>query len=141
MHQNFCLKIRIKKRFQNTKILTLELDRCLIKTQGKTKFEKNITERTETVRQEKSDAEQTRDFINIFQTKLRKKKKKNIDMKLFNKYFTYKTPDEMLQTLYNSKSINENINILKSAMDNFEYFAERNMKRCQKMLIKNKLKY
>lgn len=66
MHQNFCLKIRIKKRFQNTKILTLELDRCLIKTQGKTKFEKNITERTETVRQEKSDAEQTRDFINIF---------------------------------------------------------------------------
>ena len=62
-------------------------------------------------------------------------------MKLFNKYFTYKTPDEMLQTLYNSKSINENINILKSAMDNFEYFAERNMKRCQKMLIKNKLKY
>ena len=66
MHQNFCMKIRIKKRFQTTKILTLELGRCLIKTQGKTKFEKNITERTETVRQEKSDAEQTRDLINIF---------------------------------------------------------------------------
>ena len=62
-------------------------------------------------------------------------------MKLFNKHFTYKTPDEMLETLYNPKSINENINILKSAMDNFAYFAERNMKRCQKMLIKNKLKY
>ena len=53
MHQNFCLKIRIKKRFQNTKILTLELDRCLIKTQGKTKFEKNITEKTKKKKKKK----------------------------------------------------------------------------------------
>ena len=53
MHQNFCLKKGGKKRPQNMKILTLELDQCLIKVTGRQeKFEKSITERTKLKRQQ-----------------------------------------------------------------------------------------
>ena len=37
-----------------------------------------------------------------------KEEQKNIDMRLFSKYFPYKRPGRMLQTLYNSKSKADN---------------------------------
>ena len=54
-----------------------------------------------------------------------KEEQKNIDMKLFNRYFTYKTPDEMVQALYNSNSKTENNTILSPIMNNFDYFAKK----------------
>ena len=54
-----------------------------------------------------------------------KEEQKNIDMKLFNRYFTYKTPDEMVQALCNSNSKTENNTILSPIMNNFDYFAKK----------------
>ena len=44
---------------------------------------------------------------------------------LFNRYFSYKTPDEMVQALYNSKSKTENNSIWIPIMDNFDYFVKK----------------
>ena len=54
-----------------------------------------------------------------------KEEQKDIDMKLFNRYFTYKTPDEMVQALCNSNSKTENNTILSPIMNNFDYFAKK----------------
>ena len=54
-----------------------------------------------------------------------KEEEKNIEMKIFNRYFTYKTPDEMVQGLCNSNSKTENNTILSPIMNNFDYFAKK----------------
>ena len=57
-----------------------------------------------------------------------KEEEKNIEMKIFNRYFTYKTPDEMVQGLCNSNSKTENNTILSPIMNNFDYFAKKTEK-------------
>ena len=51
------------------------------------------------------------------------KEQKNIDMRLSSKYFPYEWPDEMLQTLYVSKSKADNYSIVSSIYGSFDYFA------------------
>ena len=46
-------------------------------------------------------------------------------MKLFKSYFTYETPDEMVQALYNSKSKIENNSILSPIINKFDYFSKK----------------
>ena len=52
--------------------------------------------------------------------KLIKEEQTNIDMRLFKKYFPYRTPDKMAQVLYNSKSKAGNhseVNLIFSGFD------------------------
>ena len=44
-------------------------------------------------------------------------------MRLSSKYFPYEWPDEMLQTLYVSKSKADNYSIVSSIYGSFDYFA------------------
>ena len=46
-------------------------------------------------------------------------------MKLFKIYLTSKTPDEMVQALYNSKSKIESNSILSPIINKFDYFAKK----------------
>ena len=89
----------------------------------KTKFEKYIAERTKLIKKKKSDDGQTNNFIDFLEQI--KEAQNNIDMKLFNSYFSYKTPDEMVQTFYNSKSKIKNNKTLGPIINNFDYFAKK----------------
>ena len=53
-----------------------------------------------------------------------KEEQNTIDIKSFNKYFPYKRPDKMLQTLYNSKSKADNYDKVSSIYGSFHYFAD-----------------
>ena len=119
------IKIFFKKKLFD---LTIEIYKKLILEEQKLKFEESTVERVklkneraeeekETGRREKFDYEQAKEFLNFL--------KENIGMKLFNKIFKYKAPDEMLQVLQNSKGKNENISILNPIMDKFNYFAKK----------------
>ena len=46
-------------------------------------------------------------------------------MKLFKSYLPSKTPDEMVQDLYNSKSKIENNSILSPIINKFDYFSKK----------------
>ena len=46
-------------------------------------------------------------------------------MKPFSKYFPYKKPDKMLQTLYNSKTKADNYDKVNSSYGSFHYFADK----------------
>ena len=93
------IKIFFKKKLFD---LTIEIYKKLILEEQKLKFEESTVERVklkneraeeekETGRREKFDYEQAKEFLNFL--------KENIGMKLFNKIFKYKAPDEMLQVL------------------------------------------
>ena len=75
----------------------------------KLKSAESIAEKTTIKRQKESDdkqsdtPEQSKNFIDFLNQI--KKEQHNISMSLYKKFFFfYKTPDEMVRTLYNSKS-------------------------------------
>ena len=49
-----------------------------------------------------------------------KGEQRNIDMKLFNKYFPYKRPDRMVELLYASKSKADNNHVVSSINVSFK---------------------
>lgn len=68
--------------------------------------------------QKESDDKRTKHFIDFWYQI--KEEEKNIDIRLFNKYFTYKAADKMVQFLHNSKSKAENKSAASLIMNDFE---------------------
>ena len=70
-----------------------------------------------------SDTHEQRRFDDFLQQI--KERQKYIGMKLFDKYFSYRTSDEMLQDLCDSKSKVDNHDKLVLIYCNFDYIVER----------------
>ena len=54
-----------------------------------------------------------------------KEEQRNLDMKLFSKYFSYGRPDRMIEVLYASKSRADNNSVIRWINDSFDYFANK----------------
>ena len=57
--------------------------------------------------------------------KLIKEEQTNIDMRLFKKYFPYRTPDKMAQVLYNSKSKAGNHSEVNLIFSGFDHISKK----------------
>ena len=57
--------------------------------------------------------------------KLIKEEQTNIDMRLFKKYFPYRTPDKMAQVLYNSKSKAGNHSEVNFIFSGFDHISKK----------------
>ena len=57
--------------------------------------------------------------------KLIKEEQTNIDMRLFKKYFPYRTPDKMAQVLYNSKSKARNHSEVNLIFSGFDHISKK----------------
>ena len=127
-----------KNIFQEAKYLfylRAEIYKKLVLKEENLKFEKSIGETVKLKNQKDNLSEIPEDEKFITFLEQIKEEQKNIDINWFKNVFNYKTPDKMLEYLYNLKNIN-NYNQETSLIEESYKKIKDELKLCQKVIKK-----